>query len=388
MKKNFAFFLIFYHVLSVNAVVLAQNITFAGMQLRCSAGAIAIIQGEVDVLKKNAVYFKQLVDKANLYFPLIEPILRQYNIPEDLKYLAIQESALKADVVSKSEAVGFWQFKDYTAQEVGLIINENIDQRMDILSSTQGMAKYLNISQNKFNNWCYSVISYMTGRSGAADYIEKKYIGKKKMKITPKTHWYLLRLLSYKMAFESILGKESHPKYFLQIYHNHKLQTLQNIANHCKIDYLLLKDYNKWLKNEDFKLAKNMYVVLPMLHQKKIESKKEKIHVPIGVVAICKKNESAVWIHDLPAIISRKYDSIPLLAEIGKISLEDFILFNEIDITHHVNPGQIYYFSPKKDNIKQYIPIENCTKKDLWTLSQQYGVKVSCLKAKIKKTDL
>ncbi len=382
MKNFFLIFLWLCIVLPLRAQSVDHKINFAGIELSCTIRSIDIIQHDIDALKKNKNYFKQLVDKANIYFPIIEPILKKYNIPEDLKYLVIQESALKADAISKSEAVGFWQFKDFTAKEVGLIVNGDIDQRMDIIASTQGAAQYLNTSQELFENWCYSVISYMTGRGGAVKYIEKKYVGKKKMKITHKTHWYLLRLLAYKLAFKSAVGKGNYPKYFLQIYHNHKLQTLQDIAIHYKIDYILLKDYNKWLKNEHFKLDKNMCVILPMFHQKKIE-KKRNIHVPIDVIAICKKNESVVWIHNLPAIISRKYDSIPLLADIGKISLEDFISFNEIDTTHHIYPGQIYYFSPKKDNIEEHILIDNCTKKDLWSLSQRYGVKISFLQGKI-----
>ena len=157
MKK--IFFFIFVHSISyAYPLKIEKKIQFAGMQLFLTTKAKNIIQNEIKLLTKNAVYFKQLVDKANLYFPLIETILKKNKIPEDIKYLVIQESALKAEAISKSDAVGFWQFKDFTAKEVGLILNENIDQRMDILASTQGAAQYFNTSQKQFINWCYSII--------------------------------------------------------------------------------------------------------------------------------------------------------------------------------------------------------------------------------------
>ena len=70
-------------------------------------------------------------------------ILKENGIPDDFKYLAIQESGFISDAVSSSNAVGFWQFKKLTADEVGLRVDRKIDERQNIVTSSRGAAKYL-----------------------------------------------------------------------------------------------------------------------------------------------------------------------------------------------------------------------------------------------------
>ena len=69
------------------------------------------------------------IDRMLLYFPIIERIFKEEGVPEDFETLAIQESGLISDAVSSADAVGFWQFKDFTAQEVGLRVDKRIDER-------------------------------------------------------------------------------------------------------------------------------------------------------------------------------------------------------------------------------------------------------------------
>ena len=123
MKINITvllFFSIFIESFSQNSPRVPERIRIDNMVLNISDDVIPIIQNEVDALHINDKYFQIFVDRVNIYFPIIERILREEEMPDDLKYLALQESALIPDAVSSSNAVGFWQFKKETAEDYGL----------------------------------------------------------------------------------------------------------------------------------------------------------------------------------------------------------------------------------------------------------------------------
>jgi membrane-bound lytic murein transglycosylase MltF len=85
-----------------------------------------------------------------LYVPFIEEKLAEKNLPDDLKYLPIAESALRNDVVSSAGAAGIWQFMPETAKQYGLIVNENIDERYHFEKSTLAALEYLEDLHKKF----------------------------------------------------------------------------------------------------------------------------------------------------------------------------------------------------------------------------------------------
>ena len=71
--------------------------------------------------------------------------------------------------------VGFWQFKEGTAREVGLTVDRNIDERMNITASSHAAAKYLKKNNFFFDNWIYALLAYNTGPGGAEQHVEKRY---------------------------------------------------------------------------------------------------------------------------------------------------------------------------------------------------------------------
>ncbi|MBK6482362.1 MAG: lytic transglycosylase domain-containing protein [Chitinophagaceae bacterium] len=80
---------------------------------------------------------------SKIYFPVFDQIFSQYGIPPEVKYLAIIESALNPHAVSRMGATGMWQFMYGTAKQYGLTINSYVDERKDIIRSTEGAAQYL-----------------------------------------------------------------------------------------------------------------------------------------------------------------------------------------------------------------------------------------------------
>ena len=176
---------------------------FADLTLRIHPQAQREIQLDVDALYRNQTYFNLKADRFNLYLPILERELRNQEVPDEIKYLVIQESGLVPDAVSTSNAVGFWQFKQGTAEEVGLRVDSQIDERKNIAKATRGAAIYLKKHQNILNNWMAALVSYQMGLGGAKAYFGNQYAGQKLVVVDRNTHWYFKKFLAHKVAFEA-----------------------------------------------------------------------------------------------------------------------------------------------------------------------------------------
>ena len=149
--RFFAVALIFFGAASyAQTPEVPHKMQFAGMTLTIRDEARREIQKDVDALTQHSRYFIMKAERAKTYFPIIEKIFAEEGVPDDFKFLVLQESALVADAVSVSNAVGFWQFLDFTAMEMGLRVDKEVDERMNLVSATHAAAKYL--KQNNYRN--------------------------------------------------------------------------------------------------------------------------------------------------------------------------------------------------------------------------------------------
>ena len=103
-----------------------------------------------------------LLKRANKYFPILEPLLKEYGLPDDFKYLAVAESAL-IDETSSVGAAGMWHFMKNTGKEYGLEINQNVDERYHIEKSTKVAAQYLIKAKERFGSWTLAAAAYNAG---------------------------------------------------------------------------------------------------------------------------------------------------------------------------------------------------------------------------------
>lgn len=184
-----------------------ESMTFCGMQTRLTPEARHAIQQYIIKLHEHQPTLEAIVARAETLLPYIEEALAYIGVPEDLKYLAIQESRLNPHAVSRSQAVGYWQFKDFTAREVGLVINDTIDERRHLFRSSAGAALYLAKQYQRHRNWLYAIISYYEGGTGAIPYIDPAYVGKEEICIYAHTHWYAMRAIAHKLVFEPLIRR-------------------------------------------------------------------------------------------------------------------------------------------------------------------------------------
>lgn len=391
--------------------VVPSHMEFAGIKLILKESARREIQADVNKLHGSRSYFDKMVNVVDLYFPSIERILKEENVPGDFKYLAIQESAMVPDAVSSSKAVGFWQFKAETARELGLRIDRYIDERMNIHAATHAAARYMKTSNFYFKNWLYALMSYQTGRGGAKKLVKDKYRGANKMEINKHTYWYVKKFLAYKIAFEHETGKNKILNFFLQEYTNGANKTLAEIGGEYHVDPQLMSKYNKWLKRGKIPEDRTYVVLIPIKSTNQYaknhllkgeiaangvkEGKRKTWKSKYGIAAkhfeidemevypiIKRKGKTSFYqINGIFGSVAQDGDTPSTLALLGAITEEKFLKFNDLTPTEKIMPGQVYYFKNKRKKAAVHFHIVQ-PGETLWSISQKYGLKLKKLKVK------
>jgi membrane-bound lytic murein transglycosylase D len=379
--RFFAAALIFFGVAASYAQTpeVPHKIHFAGMSLTIRDDARREIQKDVDALTHHSRYFDMKVERARTYFPIIEKIFAEENLPDDFKYLCLQESALVPDAVSVSNAVGFWQFKDFTAQEMGLRVDNEIDERMNIVSATRGAARYLKQSNAYFNNWILALQSYQMGAGGVKRSIGDKYNGDSHMEISSETYWYVKKYLAHKIAFENAVAGQA--AFRVAVFEATE-RKLSDIAGEVSIDETLLKEYNKWVKRGTIPGDKKYSVVVPTgntLHDFNnlvLNSGKASKAFPI---AKDKPKEARATINGVEAIKALPGETAAALAARAGVDVSRFVRYNDISIDQEIVAGTFYFLKRKKKRSTTSF-YKAKLGDDGWMISQQFGIRLKNLK--------
>ncbi len=197
-----------------------------------------------------------LFKRANKYFPIIEPILKEHGVPNDFKYLAVIESSL-TQAVSPARATGFWQILKGTAKEYGLEVNQNVDERYHIEKSTEVACKYLKKAKEKFGSWTLAAAAYNAGRAGILRQMDRQ---------DAKTYYdLLLGEETGRYVFRIVAVKEiiSNPKKYgfnfkekdlyrhiptFNVLVDEPIVDFNAFAKQYDINYKILKLHNPWLR--------------------------------------------------------------------------------------------------------------------------------------------
>ena len=205
------------------------------------------------------VYFQSsttfALKRANRFFPEIEKILKDQNVPEDFKYLAVIESNL-SEVSSPVGANGFWQFMPFTAKEYGLEMNDEVDERMNLTKSTHAACAFIKNAHKIFGDWVNACASYNRGIGGVqSDMKWQKTEHYFDTDMNNETGRYVFRIMAMKLIMEN-------PKRYgfdipkSQLYKPFKTKTIKidkeisNLAEWAKnkgINLKIVRKLNPWL---------------------------------------------------------------------------------------------------------------------------------------------
>jgi membrane-bound lytic murein transglycosylase D len=203
------------------------------------------------------------IKRAYRWFPVIEPILKANEIPDDFKYLAVIESAL-TNATSPAGAKGFWQFLDETGRSYGLEINDQVDERYDVEKSTNAACHYLKDAYDKYGSWSMAAASYNMGMGGLQRKADQQYQSSYwDLQLNEETGRYVYRILAVKEIFTHAdqygfvfrPAELYEPLTYNSIEVNSSVNDLAAFAKEKGTSYKLLKWYNPWLRENYLRVS-------------------------------------------------------------------------------------------------------------------------------------
>lgn len=197
------------------------------------------------------------IKRANRIFPQIVPILEEEGVPEDLKYLCCIESSLNPRALSPAKAAGLWQFMATTAKEMGLQVDEEVDERYHTEKATRAACKFFKNAYKKFGDWNNVAASYNGGQAGLSNKLNIQGETLALDLLLPEeTSRYMFRI----MAMKEIMSNPYHYGFVLyrdQLYRpiaTEEITVSSSIADLTKwakehgYSYYHLKEFNPWLR--------------------------------------------------------------------------------------------------------------------------------------------
>ena len=210
-----------------------------------------------------------LIKRANKYFPQIEKILVEEDVPLDFKYLALIESGLE-NVTSPRGAKGFWQIMKTTGKEFGLEINSNVDERYNLDLSTRLACKYLKKAKDKFGSWTLAAAAYR-GINGVQNKISSQnQTAYEDILFGEETKRYVFRIIALKNIIESpesfgfYIEKEQmyKPIKYKRIKIDIPINNLSDFSKNLDLNYKNFKIHNPWLlENHLNNKSRKVYII-------------------------------------------------------------------------------------------------------------------------------
>lgn len=243
-------------LLHIQAPKLPSSISFAGEQVPLNDWEVRErLDRELVVncnLHSSTIF---LIKKANRFFPTIEKILAENNIPDDFKYLCMAESGLD-NVVSPSGASGFWQFMRGTAPSYGLFISTEIDERYNLEKATLAACKYLLEAKNTTGSWAAAAAGYNMGIVGIQNQINKQGSSNYyDLYLNSETSRYLSRIIALKTIYENqnnygfYLDKDDlYPVLATKEIEVNGSEDWYNFAKNNNTSYKMIRKLNPWIR--------------------------------------------------------------------------------------------------------------------------------------------
>jgi hypothetical protein len=277
------------------------------------------------------------IKRSNRYFPIIEKMLKEHEMPQDLKYIAIAESALRPHAGSKKGAIGFWQFLKSSGRKYGLSINSEIDERRNIFRSTKAAIDYFKELYDILGSWTLSAAAYNMGEQGLlSEILAQKTRYYYHLYLPLETQRYILRVISAKIILSDpetfgfrFTEKDLYPP--LQ-FDRIKLECFQEtpisiIAEAADTRFKVIKDLNPEIRGH-FLAAGNHWILVPKGAADGFQARFKTL-----VDQWLAENRQRVY-------VVKEGDSLSTIAERFDVPLPALIIWNRLKLREHIHPGQ------------------------------------------------
>ncbi|MBC8883636.1 LysM peptidoglycan-binding domain-containing protein [Flavobacterium piscinae] len=241
-------------------------------------------------LKNRKRSYERLMALSQYYFPIFEEALAKYNVPLEIKYLAVVESALNPRAVSRAGATGLWQFMYGTGKQYNLDITTFTDERSDLLKATDAACQYMVNMYKIFGDWDLVLASYNAGPGNVSKAIRRSGGKQNYWNIRPylpkETQGYVPAFLATMYVFE---------------YHKeHGIVPQKPIVNHFATDTIMVKNKMSFKQISDLLdiSMEQLQFLNPMYKRDFIPYQTDKNHflrLPLDKVAVFTSNENKIY---------------------------------------------------------------------------------------------
>jgi len=275
--------------------------------------------------------------RTTRYFPYIERILAQNNMPEDLKYIAVVESSMLPHAGSSMGAMGYWQFMKHTGREYGLTIDRNIDERRNFFASTRAAAAYLQNLHDLFGSWTLAAAAYNIGEDRLQDEkTSQKVDSYYEFYLPLETQRYIFKIIAAKLIFTNparygFFLQET--DYYPPVRFDKVKITLPGrtplylVAQASGTYFKQIKDLNPEIRGHE--LPKGTHILAVP------KGAGEKFHSRFAALAEAWRQEYKMHIY-----IVRKGDNLSAIADRFNVTLPALMAWNDLNPDNYIHPGE------------------------------------------------
>ena len=277
------------------------------------------------------------IKRSNRYFPIIEKMLKEHEMPQDLKYIAIAESALRPHAGSKKGAIGFWQFLKSSGRKYGLDINADKDERRNIFRSTEAAIAYFKELHDMMGSWTLAAAAYNMGEQGLlSEILAQKTRYYYHLYLPLETQRYIFRVISAKIILsdpetygfrfteEDLYPPLQYDRIRLECFQETPISVIAEAAN---TRFKVIKDLNPEIRGH-FIAAGNHWILLP---KGAADGFQARLKTLVGQWLA--ENQQRVY-------VVKEGDNLSAIAERFNVPLPALIIWNRLKLREHIHPGQ------------------------------------------------
>jgi hypothetical protein len=274
--------------------------------------------------------------RSHRFMPLIEKELAANGLPEDLKYVAIAESALRPHAGSTAGAIGFWQFMQTTGRKYGLSVNAAVDERRSIYKSTRAAVAYFKFLHEEFQSWTLAAAAYNMGEEGLkSEMLLQEVNDYYRLYLPLETQRYIPRIISAKLILLDpekygfkLIEDDYYPPYeFDEIIVRCDQRTpIRLVAQAAGTYFKRIKDLNPDIRGH-YLPAGSHAILLPKGTGDGFKERFDK------AVAGWQKNP------DKHVYTVKAGDNLSSIAERFQVPLRALLVWNDLKTSHHIHPG-------------------------------------------------